>query len=646
MFANALVVYSKRMDIPLMDISSIPHQDILADIGKYIKHDFVSYRFECFVCRTHNELPDVFIVESVGGGFHVFERIQNDFCCLTSSEGGGEALFVGKKIIILMHEAKNFSADEVFSKIKSKIQKKNLLLIPMCTFSLLMPFYANIFNSRLVYSSSLTSVLYISIFFVFFVMIEKILRDLVYRASESQKHCDIIDLSKYLFLTSLISKDNIAPVTCRNIETSSVAYWKAVSTVIVDVTLAFMFYILMVIMLGIYSIPLTIYYIVFFIACCYIRFSSYKNALKSNKINSDRLTESFSFFARRKQAKFLQRGGIRNFVFERNRIYENLLLKLDMHNHNWGEILKLNTFLSMLIMYVCCYLSVSDGFLSIAAIIVVMIVNSRLSAAVIGCVNGLYNIKVNLYHVNTGIQKLMFNLNVNNINKCELDTISSFEFSNFTLSPYGRNILDSYSKKFSSGDVIAVAGKIGAGKSTLLKCLVSPVYDYTGMIFYNDIDVRKIKDDVYERLVAYYDLNSGFFSGTLRFNFNLYGVYSTERMIAIITQCCPGLNFDALLLDEGDASSLNLSEGEKQKLLITMMLEKRPSLIILDEPTSFMPTSESVAFIQRIIEENSNSIIFISSHDQNVKNICNHHINISQETIKRRVFIPTPKSIS
>ncbi|EHO4368628.1 ATP-binding cassette domain-containing protein, partial [Escherichia coli] len=131
-----------------------------------------------------------------------------------------------------------------------------------------------------------------------------------------------------------------------------------------------------------------------------------------------------------------------------------------------------------------------------------------------------------------------------------------------------------------------------------------------------------------------------------RFNFNLYGVYSTERMIAIITQCCPGLNFDALLLDEGDASSLNLSEGEKQKLLITMMLEKRPSLIILDEPTSFMPTSESVAFIQRIIEENSNSIIFISSHDQNVKNICNHHINISQETIKRRVFIPTPKSIS
>ncbi|ELD5872897.1 ATP-binding cassette domain-containing protein [Escherichia coli] len=146
----------------------------------------------------------------------------------------------------------------------------------------------------------------------------------------------------------------------------------------------------------------------------------------------------------------------------------------------------------------------------------------------------------------------------------------------------------------------------------------------------------------FEKEIAFYDTSCQFFSGSLRFNFNLHGIYANDRILELINQCCPGLAVDSSILDEGDAASLNLSAGERQKLMIAMILEKKPSLIILDEPTAFMPDHEGLAFVQNLIKSHKDAIFFIATHDQRIKQLSTTSIPITPESMHKKIFINTP----
>ncbi|MFS9732884.1 ATP-binding cassette domain-containing protein [Enterobacter hormaechei] len=165
---------------------------------------------------------------------------------------------------------------------------------------------------------------------------------------------------------------------------------------------------------------------------------------------------------------------------------------------------------------------------------------------------------------------------------------------------------------------------------------------YQGTIRYNQVNICNINRMTFEKEVAFYDTSCHFFSGSLRFNFNLYGIYANDRIFEILKECCPGLALDSSILDEGDAASLNLSAGEKQKLMIAMILEKKPSLIVLDEPTSFMPDHEGLAFLQKLFNGHQHAMFFIATHDQSIKKLSTASIQICPEPVHKKIFINTP----
>ncbi|HBA6806889.1 TPA: ATP-binding cassette domain-containing protein [Escherichia coli] len=321
-----------------------------------------------------------------------------------------------------------------------------------------------------------------------------------------------------------------------------------------------------------------------------------------------------------------------------------MALQLNMHNHHWGEVLKLNSFISMVVMYIACYLAVNSGNLSIVTIIAVMIVNSRLSASLIGSVNGVYNIKVHLHQIKLGLLKLMDNVDSVRT-KIHLNKIEQVSIENVTIEPHGKATLSDYSGSFTSGEIVTVSGKVGAGKSTLLRSLVSSSEMYHGTIRYNQVNICNIHRMTFEKEVAFYDTSCQFFTGSLRFNFNLHGIYANDRILELLNQCCPGLAVDSSILDEGDAASLNLSAGERQKLMIAMILEKKPSLIVLDEPTSFMPDHEGLAFLQNLIKRHKDAIFFIATHDQSLKQLSTASIHITPESMRKKIFINTPSLV-
>ncbi|EEO4877859.1 ATP-binding cassette domain-containing protein, partial [Salmonella enterica subsp. enterica serovar Kentucky] len=196
---------------------------------------------------------------------------------------------------------------------------------------------------------------------------------------------------------------------------------------------------------------------------------------------------------------------------------------------------------------------------------------------------------------------------------------------------------------FSTGSIVIVQGQVGMGKSSFVRSLIAQPPLMYGYIRYNQVNITNIDALTFQREVAYYEPSLSFFKGTLRFNFNLYGVYESERMIFIIKKCCPNMSIDANFLDDVDVDELKLSAGEKQKIIIYMMLEKKPSLIILDDPTSFISENEGINFLRELVSEHKDSIFVIATHNSDVSNIGTEVINIAGEDLSKRIFIQTNK---
>ncbi|MFV8440464.1 ATP-binding cassette domain-containing protein, partial [Vibrio owensii] len=84
---------------------------------------------------------------------------------------------------------------------------------------------------------------------------------------------------------------------------------------------------------------------------------------------------------------------------------------------------------------------------------------------------------------------------------------------------------------------------------------------------------------------------------------------------------------------------LGFSNGEKQKLLLAMVTSKKPSLIVLDESTSFLSAIDSINTITWLKENNPNAIIILATHDMLLANKMDHTLSLNLTNKNKKVFI-------
>ena len=58
---------------------------------------------------------------------------------------------------------------------------------------------------------------------------------------------------------------------------------------------------------------------------------------------------------------------------------------------------------------------------------------------------------------------------------------------------YEKKVINNFSYSFSYGKIYAISGKSGSGKSTLLS-IIANLIAYDGEVFYNNINLKEIKD--------------------------------------------------------------------------------------------------------------------------------------------------------
>lgn len=174
---------------------------------------------------------------------------------------------------------------------------------------------------------------------------------------------------------------------------------------------------------------------------------------------------------------------------------------------------------------------------------------------------------------------------------------------------YGKHIVaENLDAELHEGDMVCLIGNNGVGKSTLLRTLagfqnccggIMTVSDKVGVVLTEKPDVQHLT--VEEIVGMGRSSHTGFF-GTLK----AADKVAVERALKVTGIA----NFVKRNFAE-------LSDGEKQKVMIAKTLAQETPIIIFDEPTAFLdyPSKiELMCLLQRLAHEEGKSVLF-STHD-------------------------------
>ncbi|MBI9053120.1 MAG: ABC transporter ATP-binding protein [Bacteroidales bacterium] len=174
-----------------------------------------------------------------------------------------------------------------------------------------------------------------------------------------------------------------------------------------------------------------------------------------------------------------------------------------------------------------------------------------------------------------------------------------------------------------SGELIALIGKNGIGKSTLLRNIAGLQEPLAGRIsFYNKL-LRKYKRSEFARLVSFVSTEIVRVNNLKVFDLVALGRFPhTNWMGKLQTEDIVRSN-DAIGM-VGMKSYLNknvdeISDGERQRVMIARTLAQDTKIIVLDEPTAFLDLPnkfEIVHLLNKLSKEENKTIIF-STHDLN-----------------------------
>lgn len=170
--------------------------------------------------------------------------------------------------------------------------------------------------------------------------------------------------------------------------------------------------------------------------------------------------------------------------------------------------------------------------------------------------------------------------------------------------------------------ITAFVGPSGAGKTTLLKCIVNLYNDNTGKIFADGIDVQSISSRERAKLIGY-----------------VFQQYNLFNHMTVIQNCAYPLSRlhgisvgqakkQAMEILEhlgihmlADKKPTQLSGGQQQRIAIARALCLKPSVLLLDEPSSALDpeTTHNLASLLKNLCAHG-ATIALSSHDISLVN--------------------------
>ena len=171
------------------------------------------------------------------------------------------------------------------------------------------------------------------------------------------------------------------------------------------------------------------------------------------------------------------------------------------------------------------------------------------------------------------------------------------------------------------GELVCLLGQNGAGKSTLLRSLSSSQPCLSGDIYLNEKNLKEYTEAElsYKLGLVLTDKTSigGFKVSQLvalgRYPYTGFWGRLTNKDKAIVQKAMT----DVGIADKADVYIAQLSDGERQKVMIARALAQECPIVFLDEPTAFLDVASRIEIMNLLhtLAAEYNKSILLSTHD-------------------------------
>ncbi len=175
-----------------------------------------------------------------------------------------------------------------------------------------------------------------------------------------------------------------------------------------------------------------------------------------------------------------------------------------------------------------------------------------------------------------------------------------------------------------SGELVALVGKNGIGKSTLLRNIAGLQNPFFGDIYYNNQKIKEFKRADFACLISFVSTEIVNVSNLKVFDLVALGRFPHTNWMGKL-QTKDILKSNTAIDMVGMTSYLNanvneISDGERQRVMIARTLAQDTKVIVLDEPTAFLdlPNKYEIVHLLNKLSKDENKTIIFSTHDLNI----------------------------
>ena len=186
------------------------------------------------------------------------------------------------------------------------------------------------------------------------------------------------------------------------------------------------------------------------------------------------------------------------------------------------------------------------------------------------------------------------------------------------------------------GEKVLLCGESGSGKSTLVKMLTRYIETSFNTIQIAGIDINHYHLQNIRNNITYITSNEYLFQDSIKNNICLYQEVKEEEFeqvcdICLVTELMKSKNItvDSILEENG----FNLSNGERQRIILARSLLRKSSIYILDEALAQIDIQKEKKILQNIFSYLKEKTVIIISHRFNNKKEFNRVLKLEKGII-------------
>lgn len=196
-----------------------------------------------------------------------------------------------------------------------------------------------------------------------------------------------------------------------------------------------------------------------------------------------------------------------------------------------------------------------------------------------------------------------------------------FKTSNLTVGYNKKPLINDINIQLKKGEILTLIGPNGGGKSTILKSISKFLQTISGTVYIDNIDIsnisykelaKKLSVVLTERIrpemmTCFEVVASGRYPYT-----NGFGLL-TEKDKQIVKEAISQVHASNI----SEKGFLEISDGQRQRIMLARAIAQEPEIIVLDEPTSFLDIRYKIELLEilRKMAKENNIAIIMSLHE-------------------------------